>query len=338
MKKTIVLLVVLLVPLVFLAFFLQQNYLRTQEPYMGYSGETILIIETGAPVMRISRQLATAGIVSDARLFYWYFRLAFRGETLKAGEYHFNEPLSMKQVIELLLSGRGVLYRLTFQEGLTIREMGRVVESILPVSVAEFAAAARNTELIADLDQEAADLEGYLFPDTYLVGRQMNAQGLVSMMVANFRRNFNQNLVWRAHDIGFNIRRTVILASLIEKETAAREERFLISSVFHNRLRRKMRLDCDPTVIYALERDGVYRGRLGWAELKYPSAYNTRLHSGLPPGPIANPGLASIEAALFPESTEYYYFVKKDANTHYFSKNLAEHNAAVRKYILKRVP
>ncbi len=338
MKKAIVLILILLVPIVFLAFFLQKSYLRTQEPYMGFSGETTVTIDSGASAQRISRRLADAGVISDSRLFYWYFRLAFRGDTLKAGEYSFDEPLSMKQVIELLVSGRGILYRITFQEGLTIREMGRLVESVLPLSAAEFAAAAADTELIADLDQEASDLEGYLFPDTYLVGKQLSARSLVGMMVANFRRNFSQNLVWRAHDIGFSMRKTVILASLIEKETAAREERFLISSVFHNRLRRNMRLDCDPTVIYALERDGVYRGRLGWDELKYPSPYNTRLYAGLPPGPIANPGLASIEAALFPESTDYFYFVKKDANTHYFSKNLAEHNAAVRKYILKRAP
>jgi UPF0755 protein len=123
---------------------------------------------------------------------------------------------------------------------------------------------------------------------------------------------------------------------LIEKETSSREERFLISSVFHNRLRRGMALDCDPTIIYALKRDNCYNGKLGWKELKYDSPYNTRLHRGLPPGPICSPGFDSLEAALYPENTHYLFFVAKDATSHYFSETLAEHNRAVKKYILNR--
>jgi len=217
-----------------------------------------------------------------------------------------------------------------------MREMSRVIADVLVMNAEDFLLAAGNFMLIADLDPEASDLEGYLFPDTYLVGRQISPAALIETMIANFRRNFSQDLSWRAHEMGFSIRKTVILASLIEKETASRQERFTVSSVFHNRLRKKMLLDCDPTIIYGLEREGLYRGRLGWAELKHPTPYNTRLYRGLPPGPIANPGLASLEAALFPETTDYLYFVKKDATSHYFSRTLREHNAAVRKYILKK--
>jgi UPF0755 protein len=156
------------------------------------------------------------------------------------------------------------------------------------------------------------------------------------MMIRKFKDNFTNSMRWRADQLGLSIREVVTLASLIEKETSAREERFLISSVFHNRLKIGMPMGCDPTVIYALKRDNVYRGKLGWKELKYDSPYNTRLYKGLPPGPICNPGYASIEAALFPENTKYLYFVSKDGRSHYFSKTLKEHNWAVRKFIINR--
>ena len=137
----------------------------------------------------------------------------------------------------------------------------------------------------------------------------------------------------RANTLNLSVREVVILASLIEKETSSRHERFLISSVFHNRLRIGMPMGCDPTIVYALKRDNLYTGKLRWKDLKYKSPYNTRIHRGLPPGPICNPGFASIEGALFPDNTKYLYFVAKDSKTHYFSKNLKEHNWAVRKYI-----
>jgi UPF0755 protein len=131
------------------------------------------------------------------------------------------------------------------------------------------------------------------------------------------------------------VRQAVILASLIEKETANRDERFLVSSVFHNRLRKGMLLDCDSTIIYALKKSGVYDGDLRWKDLKEDSPYNTRKRRGLPPGPIASPGYASLEAALYPESSEFLYFVAKDSGSHHFSRNLDEHNRAVRKYIIQ---
>ena len=155
-------------------------------------------------------------------------------------------------------------------------------------------------------------------------------------MVRRFRQNFSNTFIWRARDIGFTIRQVVIMASLIEKETAARDERFLVASVFHNRMRHKTLFDCDSTIIYALKKAGRYRGKLGWDDLKFPSPYNTRLYRGLPPGPIGNPGYASLEASLYPENTEYMFFVAKDANSHYFSKTLAEHNRAVKKYIIDK--
>ena len=195
----------------------------------------------------------------------------------------------------------------------------------------------RDPALIRDLDPEAADLEGYLFPDTYLVRKDITAREMAALMVEPLPRRISATpSIWRARDIGFTPRQAVIMASLIEKETANRDERFLVSSVFHNRLRQNMLLDCDSTIIYALKKAGVYDGDLRWADLKSDSPYNTRRHRGLPPGPIASPGYASLEAALYPENTEYLFFVAKDGGSHYFSKSLAEHNRAVRKFIIQR--
>ncbi|HEX7502835.1 MAG TPA: endolytic transglycosylase MltG, partial [Acidobacteriota bacterium] len=226
--------------------------------------------------------------------------------------------------------------KVTIKEGLWIGETAQVFEQAGLFPASEFMRAASSPALIRDLDPEASDLEGYLFPDTYLVRKDITAREMVAAMVERFRENFNNNAIWRARDIGFTPRQAVIMASLIEKETANRDERFLVSSVFHNRLRQNMLLDCDSTIIYALKKAGVYDGDIRWNDLKSDSPYNTRRHRGLPPGPIASPGYASLEAALYPENTEYLYFVAKDAGSHYFSKSLAEHNRAVRKFIIQR--
>lgn len=158
---------------------------------------------------------------------------------------------------------------------------------------------------------------------------------MASLMVRRFRENFGHSFIWRARDIGFSVRQAVILASLIEKETANRDERFVISSVFHNRLRKGMLLDCDSTIVYALKKAGTYDGDIRWSDLKDDSPYNTRRHRGLPPSPIASPGHAALEAALYPENTDYLYFVAKGQGSHYFSRSLSEHNRAVRQYILQ---
>ncbi|MBN2346115.1 MAG: endolytic transglycosylase MltG, partial [Candidatus Aminicenantes bacterium] len=238
-------------------------------------------------------------------------------------------------VIEKLEQGKAVLHKVTIKEGLWIAETARRLEESGLFPAAEFERAAANASPVRDLDPQATDLEGYLFPDTYLVRKDITAREMAALMVGRFRQNFSHRFAWRARDIGFSLRQVVILASLIEKETASRDERFLISSVFHNRLRRRMLLDCDPTIVYALKRDGRYRGKLGWDDLKYDSPYNTRLHRGLPPGPIASPGYAALEAALYPENTDYLFFVAKDGSSHHFSRTLSEHNRAVRKYILR---
>jgi len=313
-------------------------YQKVFIPFAG-SGEAVTInIKRGSSISAIARLLDKNKIISNYYYFRIYYRLFFSKTSFKSGEYRFDRPMTMREVIEKLDEGKVLLYKITITEGLIIREIARYLggRRHINIDAGEFIRQAKSTQLIRPLDPEAPDLEGYLFPDTYMVRKDITAAELVTLMVRKFKKHFTHAMKWRADELGLSIREVVTLASLIEKETSAREERFLISSVFHNRLRIRMAMQCDPTVIYALKRDNLYRGKLGWKELKYDSPYNTRLYRGLPPGPICSPGYASIEAALYPENTKYLYFVAKDSRSHYFSGTLKEHNWAVRKYIINR--
>ncbi len=329
------LLLLLLLSLITLAWLGYGLYRKIYDPFQGYGKSVVVRIESGMPVAAIARRLQEQGVIASADVFIRYYRLFFADKKLKAGEYIFAAPLSMRQVIRKLEEGKPVLYKVTVKEGLWIGEIAGVLEAAGLFPAAEFVKAACDASLIRDIDPDAADLEGYLFPDTYMVSKDITAREMAALMVGHFRQNFGNSFAWRARDIGFTVRQAVILASLVEKETANRDERFLVSSVFHNRLRKNMLLDCDSTIIYALKKAGRYDGNLRWDDLKSDLPFNTRRHRGLPPGPIASPGYASLEAALYPESTEYLYFVAKDENSHYFSRSLSEHNRAVRKYIIQ---
>lgn len=334
MKKLIT--VLLIVVLILCAWVGWQAWRQVFRPFQAYAGSLTLQIPPGEPVSVTAERLERHGVISSRTWFLVYYRLFHRGTVFKTGEYRFTRPLTMKQVIFKLHQGQVVLHKVTVTEGLTLTETADVVCAQLDIDRKAFLETAKDPAPIRDLDAEANDLEGYLYPDTYHVPATLDAPAMVSLMVEHFRQRFNRTLEWRSHEMKLTVRQVVTLASLIEKETADRSERFLISSVFHNRLRIGMPLACDPTIIYALKRDGKWRGKLGWAELKYDSPFNTRLNAGLPPGPICSPGIASIEAALYPESTNFLYFVSKDGRTHHFSRTLQEHNRAVRKYILDK--
>jgi UPF0755 protein len=308
------------------------------QPYKGYQQTVVVRIPQHMTVDETAEILRQQRVIANAWLFKMYYRLAFPGETLKSGDYLFDRPLTIKQVLEKLIIGKAVLYKITFKEGMTVREIADSLNESHMLSADSFRRAAKNVKLIDDLDPEALDLEGYLFPDTYAIQKGVSGDELVMLMVNRFRESFTNTWRWRALDMHLSIRAVITLASLIEKESANRNEKFLISSVFHNRLRKKMLLDCDPTIIYALKKYDLYRGKLGWSELKFDSPYNTRLHHGLPPGPICNPGSTSIEAALYPENTDYLFFVAKDAQSHYFSETLKEHNRAVHEFIINKRP
>ena len=192
-----------------------------------------------------------------------------------------------------------------------------------------FRAAAMNQKLIADLDPAAPDLEGYLFPETYSLPRDTPAAVVVEQMVAGFRKAVTDDLRTSANQAGLSVREMVTLASLVEKETGAPDERPLVAAVYRNRLKLRMPMQADPTVIYALQKAGKYNGNLSRDNLQYDSPYNTYQYAGLPPGPIAAPGKASLQAAAKPADVDYLYFVSKNDGTHVFASTLAEHNRNV---------
>ena len=306
---------------------------RTGLPYRGYAGEErLVVIEPGDSVAAIGGRLVSAGVVLDARTFRWAVWRRGVSRRLQAGEFRFTRAVSIRDVVDTLVRGDVARWPLTFPEGLTVADMGDVFARAGFGSAAAFGDAARAVDLIRDLDPHATDLEGYLFPDTYSLPRGTSAPRLVALMVAGFRDAFGHTLRDEAARLGLSVRQAVTIASLIEKETAKPEERSLVSAVYHNRLRIGMRLQCDPTIIYVLVRAGRYDGNLHKADLDLDSPYNTYRYAGLPPGPIAAPGRASLDAAVRPASVDYLYFVSRNDGSHVFASTLQEHNANVRRY------
>jgi len=334
MKKFFLFLIVTFLVIVVIIGF--DVYKKIFVPYKGYKNSIVVQIEKGSSVSNIAKLLYQKNIIPSYTYFVLYYRLFFASTHLKSGEYEFNKRLNMKEIIKKLKKGKVLLYKITIKEGMTIEETADFLEKNHNLNQEKFIQATNNINLISALDEKATDLEGYLYPDTYLVQKGITPEKFVGLMVDKFKKNFSNSMLWRAKDLNFTIREIISLASLIEKETSLRSERFLISSVFHNRLKIKMPLGCDPTIIYALKKAHIYTGKIRWKDLEYDSPYNTRIHKGIPPGPICSPGFASIEAALFPEDSLYLYFVAKDIKSHYFSKTLKEHNWAVKKYIINR--
>ena len=288
-------------------------------------------VDKGLSARRVIARLKSEHIVRSALALQIACRVYFPGERFKAGEYLLTRPIETKDVLLRIFGGRIYLEPVTVPEGLTGREIADLLRPGDPDGAAAFRRAFLDTGLIADLDPRAKDLEGYLFPNTYNMPRKAPEADLVGAMVAEFRAVFDEGRRRRAAELGMTVRDAVTLASLIEEETALPDERPLVSAVFHNRLKIGMKLDCDPTIVYALKQEGRYSGRLLLRDLKFPSPYNTYLHAGLPPGPISNPGMSSLDAALAPAPEAYLYFVARGDGSHRFSRTLGEHLDAVRK-------
>lgn len=289
-------------------------------------------VEKGWSARAVVGRLEQEGLVPSARPLRLACRLFYPGQRFKAGEYRFTPPLAAKSALFAIFDGRIYLEPVTVPEGLTVPEAAELLRPGNATGAAAFRRAALDVSLIADLDPQAKDLEGYLFPNTYDLPRRASESDLVAAMVAGFHSTFNEARQKRAAELGMTVRQIVTLASLIEKETALAVERPLVSAVFQNRLKRGMKLDCDPTVVYALKREGRYSGRLLLRDLKIESPYNTYLHAGLPPGPISSPGAASLDAALNPAAADYLYFVAQGDGSHHFSRTLSEHLDAVKKF------
>ena len=303
------------------------------QPYRGYAGEEQFVdIPPGSGPGVIGRRLWDAGVIRDPLTFRIELIRSGSGRRLQAGEYRFDQPMTVREVIAKIARGDVYLLPITFREGLTIREMAALYESRGFGAAGEFIAAAADARLVQEIDPAARNLEGYLFPDTYAMPRQSTAGQLVARMAAAFQKVLTPELRGQAEGHGMGVRELVTLASIVEKETGKPEERPLVAAVYANRLRIGMGLQCDPTVIYALQRVNRYNGNLTRDDLQFDSPYNTYRYRGLPPGPIAAPGRASLEAAANPADVPYLYFVSRGDGSHIFATTLEEHNRNVYEY------
>jgi UPF0755 protein len=308
-------------------------YSGVERPFKGYDAAELFVeVPQGAGSVAIAKRLADAGVVHDVTSFRLALWLTHEGRRLQAGEYRFDRPMTARQVADKIARGDVYFRPITFPEGLTIKQMAAAYEAKGFGPAAEFVAAARNAALVSAIDPAAKDLEGYLFPDTYKLPRTSTAPQLVARMVQDFMKALTPQIIEAAEARHLTVRQFVTLASIVEKETGNKEERPLVAAVYSNRLRIGMGLQCDPTVIYALDRAGLYTGNLTRENLQFDSPYNTYRYAGLPPGPIASPGRASLDATAHPADVSYLYFVSKNDGSHAFATTLEEHNRNVQKY------
>ncbi len=303
--------------------------LRT--PYQGYKEpKTRVELRRGQATAAILQNLQRHGVLRDEWIPLVYLKFLRGRDSLKAGVYEFDKPLSPVEVIDKLVRGDVVLKTITVREGLDRFAVAKLFADEGLGTETTWDTATRNADLIRDLAPEAESLEGYLFPDTYKFDPGTPAPVIVQQMVANFRKHWGNEIALIT--TGLDAHQTVTLASIIETEAQQPQERPVVASVYINRVRRRMLLGADPTVIYALKLAGRWDGNIRKADLQIDSPYNTYRKPGLPPGPIANPGLASLRAAAAPATTPYLYFVARNDGSHVFSTTNEEHNRNVEKY------
>jgi UPF0755 protein len=308
-------------------------WISIERPYRGFPAEGAFVdLPHGASSRAVSRLLERNGVVRSAAAFEIYARQHPK-RRLQAGEYFFNQPVSGHDVFWQIADGHVFEQPFTVREGETMFDIGRDLEAGKFMGASEFLTAAKNPELIHDLAPNAKTLEGFLYPATYNLPRHPAANELTAEMVKKFKEEWSRirSTAQIAPASGLT-EHLVTLASLVERETPKPEERPLVAGIFENRLSRNMRLQCDPTVIYALEQNGQYNGTLTGADLQIDSLYNTYAHTGLPPGPIGNPGEESLRSAMTPTKTPFLYFVANTQGGHFFASTLEEHNRNVTKY------
>ena len=297
-------------------------------------GSRVVQVPAGTGPHALAKLLADARVVSDADRFYTHLHFFRRGKTAKAGEYEFDGPLLPDEVLGKLIRGEVKLYKLTVPEGLRVDEIANVVAQTALCSAPDFLAIARDPASPHKFGVPGPSMEGYLFPDTYSLPRAVGCAGIVQAMVARFQRAWQEAQAQRAPDVKLGEQQAVTLASIVEKETGVSGDRSHVSCVFHNRMKRGMPLQTDPTVIYAilLSHDFKWDGNIHKRDLSLQHPYNTYVIKGLPPGPIANPGLAALSAALHPMQCPDLYFVSRNDGSTAFCPDLKCHNANVQKF------
>jgi UPF0755 protein len=301
-------------------------YLMTPAEEEGM--EQVVFIQEGLSLNEVANELERRNIIVSKALFKLWGKIMGSSRRIQAGEYRLSPNMPPIRIFEILTEGIVITYPVTFPEGYTIEQIADVLDRKGLVEKGEFISLAHNPALLKQYNINGQSLEGYLYPDTYYLPRGISSSAAIDTMVNRFRQ-LTGPLEKRAEAVGMTMEDVIILASMVEKDTGLAEERPKIASVFLNRLKKGMRLESDPTVIYGIK---GFNGNLTREDLKEPNHYNTYVIRGLPIGPIANPGLEAIKAVLFPEETDYLYFVSKNDGSHHFSKTLSEHNKAVRLY------
>ena len=290
--------------------------------------EQDFFVREGATLKEVGDDLERNGFITNRGLFLIWAEFKGYGTKIKAGEYRLNSGMSPIKILDILRKGVIVTHPVTIPEGFTRRQIGELLEKRGLVDKDEFLTLTADPDIARRYGISGPGLEGYIYPDTYRFGRGLSCVSMIDVMVGRFREVFSP-FRERAEQVGMSMEEVVTLASIVEKETGLAKERSVIASVFLNRLKKGMRLESDPTVIYGIK---DFRGNLKRKDLSEPTPYNTYVIRGLPPGPIANPGREAIEAVLYPVETDYLFFVSKNDGSHYFSKTLSEHNRAVRTY------
>lgn len=327
-RLTVILAVMLVMGVIFAALLYQ--YATT--PASASQDGQVVEIKPGMTLKQVAHFLADKELLSEPSTFMLYTYLQGEQNHIQAGEYRFSPSMPPRDILEALTSGMAVLYTVTIPEGYRITDIAGLLEAKGLVDKPAFIEATRNRELLESLHISSGSLEGYLYPETYKFSKAGGARRIVQTLLDTFKERVLQpERVQQAEAMQFTFHEIITLASLIEKETGLGKERKLISSVFHNRLAKKMRLQTDPTVIYAMVN---FDGNIRKKDLSIDSPYNTYKHFGLPPGPIASPGLESIQAALDPEESDFLYFVSRKDGSHQFSTNYKDHIRAVQKYQL----
>jgi UPF0755 protein len=315
-----------------LLFFISVLYWFFFVPPSKTASTKIIFIKKGTPLKKVSELLGQEGIIKTRHFFILLTTVLGKKTKIKAGEYEFHTQMLPLDVLDALVKGQVKHHLVTIPEGYTLSQIAQLLDDLNLIEKKGFLQKATSPTLINSLGLSqwaGPTLEGYLFPDTYHLFREMDPEEVIKMMVLQFKKIFKSDLVDRASEIGISEREAVVLASIIEKETSLSEEKPLISAVFHNRLKKKIPLQSDPTVIYGIKN---FNGNLTKEHLMGPTPYNTYLMAGLPPTPICNPGKDSLLAAVHPAPVPYLYFVSKNDGSHYFSFDIKDHNRAVWKF------
>jgi UPF0755 protein len=294
--------------------------------------EQVFVIREKQSLKEAAEELEKRGIIKSKRLFALWARIVGQTKQIKVGEYALSPKMPPLEILEKIRRGMVIAYPVTIPEGFTAEEIADLLEAKGLVAKAQFLQLTKDPKVLSQYRITGPSLEGYLFPDTYQFNRGLPALTLIDVMVKRFWQVV-EPLRARANEVGMKIEDVIILASIVEKETGRPDERPTIASVFLNRLRRGMRLESDPTVIYGIEH---FDGNLKKEDLGRETPYNTYVIRGLTPGPIANPGLDAIKAILYPAQTDYLYFVSKNDGSHHFSKSFTEHTRAVEMYQKRR--